>query len=64
MKVGLYNVEVGQYNVPVGQYNVKLGLYDEHLACYNDLPCSDLGCVFAGGLASGIYPTNSADACK
>ena len=25
---------------------------------------SDLGCVFAGGLAAGIYPTNSADACK
>ena len=25
---------------------------------------SDLGCVFAGGLATGIYPTNSADACK
>ena len=25
---------------------------------------SDLGCVFAGGLAAGIYPTNSAEACK
>jgi len=25
---------------------------------------SDLGCVFAGGLATGIYPTNSAEACK
>ena len=24
----------------------------------------DIGCVFAGGLASGIYPTNSAEACK
>ncbi|XP_023331008.1 long-chain-fatty-acid--CoA ligase ACSBG2 [Eurytemora carolleeae] len=25
---------------------------------------SDLGCVFAGGLAAGIYPTNSAEACQ
>ena len=25
---------------------------------------ADLGCVFAGGLATGIYPTNSAEACK
>lgn len=25
---------------------------------------ADLGCVFAGGLATGIYPTNSADACQ
>jgi len=25
---------------------------------------SDLGCVFAGGLATGIYPTNSSEACK
>jgi len=25
---------------------------------------SDLGCVFAGGLATGIYPTNSPEACK
>jgi len=25
---------------------------------------ADLGCVFAGGLAAGIYPTNSAEACK
>jgi long-subunit acyl-CoA synthetase (AMP-forming) len=25
---------------------------------------SDLGCVFAGGLATGIYPTNSAEACQ
>jgi len=25
---------------------------------------SDLGCVFAGGLATGIYPTNSPEACQ
>ena len=25
---------------------------------------ADLGCVFAGGLAAGIYPTNSPEACK
>lgn len=53
----------------VGKAFIKLGLKVGHgvgIIGFNSPEWffSDLGCVFAGGLAAGIYPTNSAEACK
>lgn len=48
---------------------IKLGLRPAHgvgIIGFNSPEwfLADLGCVFAGGLATGIYPTNSPSACK
>jgi len=48
---------------------IKLGLAPGHgvgIIGFNtpEWLFADLGCVFAGGLATGIYPTNSAEACQ
>jgi len=53
----------------VGKAFIKLGLKVGHgvgIIGFNSPEWffSDLGCVFAGGLATGIYPTNSSEACK
>jgi len=53
----------------VGKAFIKLGLKVGHgvgIIGFNSPEWffSDLGCVFAGGLATGIYPTNSPEACK
>ena len=53
----------------VGKAFIKLGLKVGHgvgIIGFNSPEWffADLGCVFAGGLATGIYPTNSAEACK
>ena len=48
---------------------IKLGLKRHHsvgILGFNSPEwfLADLGAVFAGGIATGIYPTNSVDACK
>jgi len=53
----------------VGKAFIQLGLRPGHgvgIIGFNSPEWffADIGCVFAGGLASGIYPTNSAEACK
>jgi long-chain-fatty-acid--CoA ligase ACSBG len=48
---------------------IKLGLKPHHsvgILGFNSPEwfLADLGAVFAGGIATGIYPTNSQEACK
>lgn len=48
---------------------IKLGLKRHHsvgILGFNSPEwfLADLGAVFAGGIATGIYPTNSTEACK
>ncbi|KAL1492729.1 hypothetical protein ABEB36_010941 [Hypothenemus hampei] len=48
---------------------IELGLEERHSVCilgYNSVQwfLSDLGAIFAGGIAAGIYTTNSPEACQ